>query len=212
MKRACLAAFAAALSFITVSKAPAAVLDQFQLDGTEQNQAIHSIRPVGQTFTAGITGTLSSIELSLFESGDGGDLFLEILDFSGGDLTTAPSLGSVSIAEGDLGPSPQSLLENSVTATLFDLSGLGIDVMAGSEYAFRLTSPRVLENGVNLYAIRTAIFSDFYTDGAYFVGTSFTGGDAAFKISVAPIPLPAGLWLMLGGMAGLLALRRKSKP
>lgn len=159
-------------------------LDQFQLDGTEQNQAIHSTRAVGQTFTVGIAGTLDSIELSLFESGAGGDLVLEILDFSGGDIATSPTLGSVSIDETELGPAPTVLSLGSVTATLIDISSLGIKVNVGDLLAFRLSSERVLDPPTNIYGIRTAVFSDLYAGGAYFVGTEFTRGDAAFKITV----------------------------
>ena len=78
------------------------LLDQFQLDGSEQNQALHSIRTVGQTFTVGIAGLLDSVELSLLAVGSGGDLVINILDMSGGDLSLAPSLGSVNISEAAL--------------------------------------------------------------------------------------------------------------
>ena len=136
---------AAGILVASISVANATVmLDQFQLDGSEQNQAIHSVRDVGQTFTVGTAGTLNSIELSLFESGAGGDLILEILDFSGGDISTAPSLGSVSTAETGIGPAPFLLSLGSVTATLIDVSSLGIVVNVGDLLAFHLTSPRTL--------------------------------------------------------------------
>jgi hypothetical protein len=120
----------------------------------------------------------------LFERGTGGDLILDILDFSGGDISTAPSLGNVSVAETDLGPFPINLSLESVTATLIDVSSLGIEVDVGDLLAFELTSPRILDPPTNIYAIRTAVFSNLYADGAYFVGSTFINGDAAFKIFV----------------------------
>ena len=117
-------------------------VDQFQLNGAEQNQAIHSSRPVGQTFTVGQSGLLNSIELSLFGVGFGGDLFVEILDMSGGDLATAPTLGTVTVPEGTLGRSPTILALSSVTATLVDLSPLQLNVNSSDKLAFRLTTPR----------------------------------------------------------------------
>jgi hypothetical protein len=161
------------------------ILDQFQLDGSQQNQAIASSRSVGQTFTVGQNGILRSIELSLFALGSGGDLTIEMLDLSGGDLNLAPILGSVSIPPTALGPSPLTLDLNAVTATLIDLSSLGITVSEGDLLAFRLTTQRTLPN---LYAIRTAIFSDLYSGGVYFTNNNPEGGtlgDAAFKTFVA---------------------------
>lgn len=186
------------------ARVAAVQLDQFQLDGTEQNQAIHSIRTVGQTFTAGLNGLLDSLELSLFESGSGGDLTVEVLDMSGGDLILAPVLGSVSVAETDLGPAPLTLDMNVVTATLIDLSSLGVSVTAGDLLAFRLSSARVNTppDDINFYAIRTAVFSDLYPGGAYFVGETFTDGDAAFKVFV-DVPEPNALFLLSFGLAGL---------
>ena len=187
------------------------VLDQFQLDGTEQNQAIHSTRDVGQTFTVGIAGLLASIELSLFESGSGGDLTVEILDMSAGSISTAPILGSVAIPETALGPSPTTLSSGSTTATLIELSSLGIGVDVGDVLAFRLTSTRILEPPTNIYAIRTAVFSDLYGGGAYFVGNTFIEGDAAFKtfVTVTAVPEPTTLLLMAIGLAGIAATRQR---
>ena len=107
------------------------ILDQSQLDGSEQNQAIHSFRNVGQTITVGTAGLFDSIELSLFDTGSGADLVVTILDMSGGDLSLAPSLGSVSISEAALGASPLILSAAAVTATLIDISSLGIFVGVG---------------------------------------------------------------------------------
>jgi len=160
-------------------------LDQFQLNGSEQAQAITSTRKVGQTITVGTAGFLDSIELSLFENGSGADLVVTILDMNGGDLSLAPSLGTVSISENAIGAAPLILSPTSVTATLIDLSSLRIIVSVGDVLAIELSTSRVLPS---LYAIRTAIFSDLYAGGAYFVNAAFTPGDAAFKTFITPFP------------------------
>lgn len=158
-------------------------VDQFQLNGSEQNQAIHSTRPVGQTFTVGQSGLLHSLELSLFAEGVGGDLRVEILDMSGGNLATAPTLASAAVPESAIGPFPALLDRRAVAATRIDLSSRQLNVQAGDRLAFRLSTTRALPN---LYAIATAVLSDLYPRGAYFVGESFLSGDAAFKTFILP--------------------------
>jgi hypothetical protein len=163
------------------------VLDQFQLDGSEQNHAIHSTRNVGQTFTVGTAGFLNSIELSLFDIGQGGDLVVTILDMRGGDLSLAPSLGSVSISGNVPIRSPDILSAAFVNATLIDLSSLIIPVITGDVLAIDLSTSRELPD---LYAVRTASFSDLYAGGAIFIGTTFFGGDMAFKTFITSSPEP----------------------
>jgi len=164
-------------------------VDQFQLDGSEQNQAISGnfLGSRGQSFTVGKSGLLHAIELSLFEIGSGGDLTVTILDLSGGDLSTAPILGSVAVPESAIGRAPTMLTLARVTATLIDLSSLNLNVNEGDVLAFRLSSVRELPN---LYAVRTAIFSDLYAGGAFFARNVFLAvGDMAFKTFIA-VPEP----------------------
>lgn len=183
LKNTYFAAFVVLLSPMASHAAPE--LDQFQLNGSEQGQAIFSEKTVGQTITVGTAGFLDSIELSLLEQGSGGNLVVTILDMNGGDLSLAPSLGSVSIFENAIGAAPLILSPTSVTATLIDLSSLRIFVNIGDVLAIELSTSRVLPS---LYAIRTAIFSDLYAGGAYYVGTNFLVGDAAFKTFITPFP------------------------
>ena len=191
------------------------ILDQSQLMA-DQTVAIHStisspVARVGQTFTVGIDGLLDSIELSLSETGSGGDLVVNILDMSGGDLSLAPSLGGVSIAEMDLGPFVLSLSATSVTATLIDLSSLGIDVNVVDVLAVDLSTSRALPN---LYGVRRQISSDEYAGGAHFAGNSFISSgadDLAFKTFVTPVPIPPAVWLFGSGLLGLVGMARRKK-
>ena len=160
--------------------AEAQCLDQFQLDGSDQNQVIHSSRTVGETFAADHFGRLAGIEVSIYAIGLGGpdDLMLEVLDATVGDLSAAPVLGSITASEGDLGPSPTLLSTAGPKGTYFDLSALGIQVKEGDKLAFRFSTTRVLPSS---YLIRISLTDD-YTEGVYFVDdVSVPSADAAFK-------------------------------
>jgi hypothetical protein len=190
------------LAVLLADFAGAQVVDQSQLNGADQNQAFHSTRSVGQTFTVGLTGQLTGIEMSIFPSGSPagtGDLIVEVLDMSGGVIGTAPVLGSVSLSETDLGASPSVLSAGSVTATLIDLTGLGLAVQAGDALAVQLKSARALPD---LYVVRIAL-TDSYPGGEYFVsGVALPTADAAFKTFVAVgglIGSPGQISLSAGG-------------
>lgn len=48
------------------------------------------------------------------------------------------------------------------------------------------------------------------TTAEFPTSTSFDGYDVS-KVSIAPVPLPAGGLMLLGGLGGLAALRRRKK-
>ena len=196
-------AFIAALTFTvssvlmsTPAVAGPGIVDQFQLVGTEQNQAIccnAEFPPIarGQSFTVGVPGILSGLELSLFTSVSPSNLVVSILDMAGGDPRTAPVLGSVSVPAGAVGPIASTLSLESITATFIDLAPLGISVQPGELLAFRLTVASPLPS---LWALQTSVFTDRYSGGQFFAvasdGTLAFFGDAAFKTFVEPPVLP----------------------
>lgn len=204
------------------------IVDQFQLNGTEQNQVIccyADFPPIarGQSFTVGVAGFLSGLELSLYTSNSPSDLVVAILDMTGGDPRTAPVLGSVTVPASAVGPSVGTLSLESITATYIDLASLGISVKPGDQLAFRLT---VASNLPSFWAIQTAVFSDLYAGGKYFAivpGNTFEflPGDAAFKTfverpspSTTPIPvlspwllIALGLLLVAFGAKRIVALK-----
>jgi hypothetical protein len=64
----------------------AGTLDQQQTDTSDGNYGIESAQSMAQTFTAGITGGLDQVDLSLFQFGGtpSAPLYVEIRDVSGG--------------------------------------------------------------------------------------------------------------------------------
>lgn len=82
-----------------------------------------------------------------------------------------------------------------VTNDLFTLSGVG-DVIPTPDISFTASSVRILFDPVGL---------------SVFDVTPATGGVTSFQIQTGPavVPLPASLPLMLAGLAGLVAVRRR---
>ena len=110
-------------------------------------------------------------------------------------------MGSVLVPDTALGPVATVLNFDAVTTTLIGLSSLGLQVDVGDPLAFRLTITR------GSYGIRTAIFSDLYGGGAYFVGTTFTDGDAAFKTFIDPVAITVGIDIKPGNGPNIIDCR-----
>jgi len=178
-------------------------VDQSQLDGSGQNQAIYSGRSVGQSFTAGRSGPLEAIELS-FSNNTIADVTVEILDMTLGDPALAPILGSTTFECCSVGPLMLDLFAE--TGTLVDLSLLGISVDQDDLLAFRVSSDAPCCS----VGLRIG-FDDPYPGGEYFVNDTFvTGADAAFKTYI-PLPEPANaIGLVAGSLLLLLLVDRRS--
>lgn len=101
-------------------------------------------------------------------------------------------LGEVRLPQSDLGPAPFNLNVDSVTGTLIDLSTLQIQVKAGDQLAFVLRSDVVNRppDALRLYASRSEVFTDQYSDGVLLTGGGdpalcpIDHGDGTFKIFV----------------------------
>ena len=170
--------------------AQAQTLDALQLDGVDQAQAFHSTRSIAQTWTANFLGRVVQVELLMDAVGVSSpdDLIVEILDMNGGDMTTAPVLGSLTFSEGVLGGLPFVLDATAVTATVLDLSPLNVVAQPGDVLAFRLKSTRVLPD---LYSTRISL-TDQYPGGQYWVDdAALATADAAFKLWVDTCVGPA---------------------
>jgi hypothetical protein len=184
----------------------------------------------GQTFTAGLTGQLTQIDLPIWQDpAYNTGLTLDIFSFNGTSLGTL--LGSVTIPStsvpdgqpnGDAFP-PQG---SNPFALSVALSGLGINVTSGNMYAIAASATALYpagEGGNGILWLGSDVQGpDNYTSGnefftysdsidstsdlAHFSATA----DLGFKTYVAPVPEPSSLTLLaLGGAVVLRILRKR---
>jgi len=174
---------------------------------------------LGQSFTVGVTGLLSAVEFNVLRLNGAttGDLTFDLRSLTGGvpDASSASALGTSIIANGDIGligGSPYAW-----TTVHVDVSGYGINVTAGDELAFILSSPIAQE-----FTVQTD-YLDAYAGGMRWSqngdGTAFASlatADLAFAtyvddgIAPSAVPLPAGLPLIAAAFGLLGLMRRRS--
>lgn len=81
---------------------------------------------------------------------------------------------------------------------------------SGAESLLGRITNKIGENSVFATAAFKYIKLVDVTTAEFPTSTSFDGYDVA-KVSIAPVPLPAGGLMLLGGLGGLAALRRRKK-
>jgi len=202
---------AAAVVLAPQAASAQAVVDQYDLVG-DINWAIHSSSDIGQVFTVGVGGRLTGIELGLGRCASPTDpMVLEILTTSGGTPQPSPVLASVAIPNASIPllPPPTDLVLGSITGTYVDLTGFGITVQSGVQYAFRLSTA-----GGVCYAVRGDTAAN-YPGGQRFTMWTLQTSDLVFKTfnqAIEPIPTSSalGLALFLIGIvtAAFVLLRR----
>ncbi|MFO1328886.1 MAG: PEP-CTERM sorting domain-containing protein [Rubrivivax sp.] len=212
---------AIAIGALALPAAQAALLDQ-SFDATNGASSYAVVGPspgqtLAQTFTAGMTGTLTSVSLMLDrQPSAAGPLTLSILGTNAGvPLGTGATLFSQSF---DISGLPTT--DFAYQFTDFDISAAGVQVVSGQVYAIALTrnSGSFLSQWVSWNARTGASAS--YAGGALYAGdgdlvTSYSAapdGDAGFKTFVEPaaaVPEPGPLALLSVGLIGLASTRRR---
>ena len=166
---------------------------------------------VAQTFTAGLTGTISRVDVFVgYRTGPSAQLAIEI----------RPTVSGVPDASLVLGTAYTSAGNNEWRSVDFALANIAIAV--NTTYAIVFRSPT--GNGSWVF---TANASPQYTRGALFVRSSSTAWatapgdyDAHFRVFVdvpdAPVvPLPSAAWMglgLLGGLGIVARLRGRRRP
>ena len=198
-----LAGVALALTLLQAAPALAETLDQSN-DATMPfaGRSVAVDFTQAQTFTTGIAGTLSRVELVLNRGDDASeDVTLAILAT---DASGNPSGATTPLATASLGPAGVGTVEGVVS---FDLSAANLEVSVGDVLAIQLSSPAAndppFRERYNWY------LGTDYADGKGFTNGGTNGRDFSFSTFVA-VPEPATASLL--GAASLLALLRRRRP
>ena len=162
---------------------------------------------MGQTFTVGLTGVLSSIEVRVLKDTDIFEsLTLDLRTPNG----TLPGLAAATLATAVLSPGD---IPNAVTSFVsFDLSGAGIAVTAGDFLSFVLSSPSQHRSPAS-YTITNSGAEGGYDGGDGFLGrgpggNTFTVTNDLFFRTFVDVPEPAPLAVLALGIVVLVSARR----
>ena len=189
------------LGSLTGGAATAAMLDQSQTN-FDSGVSVHNNNHVAQTFAPGLTSTLDSIDLYLFDSDSNYPTNIEIVQGNPGSTTI---LGTTTIT---VDPSDQGWYN-------IDFSGETISLNAGATYSI------VIYNNDSSFTIDPTFKLGINSSGGYANGEMWYKGflpwqqsaggswDLAFKTYMQPVPIPSAMLLLGNGIAALAGLRRK---
>lgn len=178
----------------------------------------HTGQQLAQTFTAGLSGLLTRVDVQISGYHHGPQPITEPVTFS---LRTAPGgteLAHASIAIADL---PAPVWPGEFVA--IDLSSFGVTVQAGQSYTIELTSANPsatiswftaeTQPGDNAPALYGGGSMHYFRNGQWLQRADLLEADAGFKTyvdtAIPAVPEPSSAWLSLAGMAGLMLRRRR---
>jgi hypothetical protein len=198
------------------SQAATVTLDQSNEGGVLAAYAVIGTQSVAQTFTVGLDGFLSQVDLAVGMTPDATDgFYLQIYNTaSGAPDTNGPSLFSQYYDATSLPLLPAT---NSMPDTFasFDLSGAGLSVSSGDELAIVLTRagdaeyPDWILWSVNVGGYGSGAAHTLGRQCEIWCATNSGGNDMLFKTYVSNVPVPAAAWLFGSALAGLGWMRRK---
>jgi len=190
---------------LAATTSSAATLTDTTGAATSSNRAMGAATNIGigQTWFSTSDGVLDSIEVYLTPlfSSMAGPVEITVLDYA-----TFSSLASINVDRSSFlspGSGDQSVV--------VDFSSFGVGLTNGTEYALEVTSG---EDNIFSWS-RTA--DNSYGGTWYDIETSGRGAESNFRdfaldvYTVAPVPLPPGLAMMLSGVGALGLLRRRLK-
>jgi len=206
-------------SSIFNSAASAPILDQIADSPLNLTTMPFGSLDIAQTFTVGITGQLTRVDLKIGEFGFGTPEVVHI------DIR--PTINGVPIEDDNSFFAQTALLPSEMSGTSIfteiDFSSANIIVSIGDVLAIALRSdaPPTHPEG-NTYV---SPLTEGYVGGdRFFRGTSSTGTsfptwttqsspdlDLKFRTFVNPIPIPSAIWLFGSGLLGLIGIARKKE-